>query len=135
MSGAAGTRRTVSGGCHCGDVRFDADLPDPLTAHQCNCSICAAAGFIGIIVPASRFRLLTDHDALLEYRFNSGVARHWFCRRCGIKSFYRPRSNPDGYNLNLNCLRLAPGHTVDVLPFDGQHWEQHAATLRNLSRE
>ncbi len=126
---------TVKGGCHCGNVCFEVQLPDPLKAHQCNCSICAASGFIGIIVPASRFSLLSDPAALSEYRFNTGVARHWFCATCGVKSYYRPRSNPDGYNLNLNCLSLASSHQVDVVAFDGQNWEAHADTLRGLSRD
>lgn len=126
--------RTVTGGCHCGAVSYRVSLGNPLQAHRCNCSICAATGFVGVIVPADRFELLTDAEALSEYRFNTGTARHWFCTACGVKSFYRPRSNPDGYNLNLNCLQLASDHEVHVEDFDGQNWEANAATLRHLSR-
>ncbi|MEO0615378.1 MAG: GFA family protein [Pseudomonadota bacterium] len=126
--------RAVTGGCHCGAVRFRARLHDPTIAHRCNCSMCAASGFVGVIVPAAAFELLTDRDALTEYRFNTGTARHWFCTTCGVESFYRPRSNPDGYNLNLNCLVLDPGHSVEIKDFDGQNWEAHAAALEHLSK-
>ena len=88
------------GGCHCGAVRFEVDAPARLLVHDCNCSICAMSGFQHLIVPGSRFRLLAGADALTEYTFNTGVARHLFCRRCGVKSFYEPRSNPDGYSVN-----------------------------------
>lgn len=126
--------RQVAGRCHCGAVRFSVRLPDPVIAHRCNCSICKASGFVGIIVPADAFELLDGRDALSEYRFNTGQARHWFCRHCGVKSYYRPRSNPDGYQVNLNCLTLDPAHRVSVEDFDGQHWEANAASLRHLSR-
>ena len=130
----SGQRRTVPGQCHCGAVRFSVQLPDPVTAHRCNCSICTASGFIGIIVPAEAFELHAGRDALSEYRFNTGAARHWFCRHCGVKSYYLPRSNPDGFNINLNCLALAASHRVIVEDFDGQHWEANAASLRHLSK-
>ncbi len=126
-------RDPVEGGCHCGAVRFRVRLPNPVTAHRCNCSICTTSGFVGIIVPAADFELLQGEAALSEYRFNTGIARHWFCSRCGVKSFYRPRSNPDGYQVNVHCLALAAGHDVRIENFDGIHWEAHAATLRHLS--
>lgn len=131
---SAGSHRTVTGGCHCGAVRFRAVVADPAIAHRCNCSMCRVTGFVGIIVPADDFELLTSREHLGEYRFNTGTARHWFCTSCGVKSFYRPRSNPDGYNLNLNCLSLDDDHEVHVEDFDGQNWEAHAASLRGLSR-
>ena len=126
---------TVRGGCHCGEVAFEVRLADRVTAHRCNCSICRASGFVGIIVPASAFTLLRGRQRLSEYTFNTGVARHWFCSQCGVKSFYRPRSNPDGYNINLNCLELGADVEVHVEAFDGQHWEAHAASLKHLSTE
>ena len=79
---------TLSGGCHCGAVRFEVDAPAPLHVLDCNCSMCAMTGFLHLIVPRERFRLLRGEDALAEYRFNTGTARHLFCSRCGIKSFY-----------------------------------------------
>lgn len=127
-------RFTVEGGCHCGAVRFRVRLPADVTAHACNCSICAINGYIGIIVPADDFELYDGQQALTEYRFNTGVARHWFCATCGVKSFYRPRSNPDGISVNLNCLRLAEDRMIPVYDFDGRDWEANAHTLSHLSR-
>ena len=124
-----------SGGCHCGAVRFEAALPDVVEAQSCNCSICERTGFIHIIVPESRFRLTQGSEALSTYTFNTGVARHLFCSVCGIKSFYRPRSNPDGWSVNARCLDDAEDLDIRIEPFDGKNWEDHAADLAHLSQE
>lgn len=121
------------GGCHCGAVRFEVDAPARLLVHDCNCSICAMSGFQHLIVPGSRFRLLAGADALTEYTFNTGVARHLFCRRCGVKSFYVPRSNPDGFSVNARCLDAGTITALTVEPFDGRNWETSAGVLRHLS--
>ena len=124
-----------AGGCHCGAVRFEAALARPVEAQSCNCSICARTGFIHVIVPASRFRILAGENDLTEYAFNSGVARHLFCGACGVKAFYRPRSNPDGWSVNARCLDATDGLDIHVEPFDGLNWEANAASLGRLSRE
>jgi hypothetical protein len=123
------------GGCHCGAVAFEVDAPDHVTVQDCSCSICSMTGYLHLIVPASRFRLLRGEDMLETYSFNTGTARHLFCRRCGIKSFYVPRSNPDGFSVNLRCLDLSSFRQVDVEPFDGRNWERSGAALAELSRE
>ena len=124
-----------AGGCHCGAVRFEAALPDHVEAQSCNCSICAKTGFVHVIVPESRLRLLQGSEALETYTFNTGVARHHFCRVCGIKSFYRPRSNPDGWSVNARCLDDAEALDIQIEPFDGRNWEAHASSLAHLSRD
>ena len=124
-----------AGGCHCGAVRFEASLPEVIEAQSCNCSICERTGFIHIIVPKSRFRLLEGQAALTSYRFNTAAADHLFCLVCGIKSFYRPRSNPDGWSVNARCLDDAEGLDIRIEPFDGKNWEAHAAELAHLSQE
>jgi hypothetical protein len=121
------------GSCHCGAVRFTVDAPEQLEVERCNCSICSKSGYLHLIVPAARFRLLAGEDALTTYTFNSGVAQHSFCRVCGIKPFYTPRSNPDGIDVNVNCLDTRP-QALRVVEFDGQNWEQHAHTLAHKSR-
>lgn len=123
------------GGCHCGRVRFSLRAPARLRVQRCNCSICRMTGFEHLIVPASRFTLLSDPAALSVYTFNTGVARHLFCRHCGIKSFYVPRSNPDGYSVNLRCIEPGTMTAVEYEDFDGQNWEQHGAALATLSQE
>ncbi len=122
------------GGCHCGKVRFEVEAPDVIEAERCNCSICAKSGFLHLIVPRSRFRLVTGENSITTYRFNTGVAEHMFCRICGIKSFYVPRSNPDGIDVNVNCLEPQPA-SVRVVEFDGKRWEAHAHELAHKSRD
>ena len=124
-----------AGGCHCGAVRFEAALPDAVEAQACNCSMCDKVGFVHLIVPESRFRLLSGQGEMTSYRFNTGVAEHLFCKTCGVKSFYRPRSNPDGWSVNARCLDEADALDIHVEAFDGRNWEAHAGALAHLSQE
>lgn len=112
-----------TGGCHCGRVRFEVDAPARLEVADCNCSMCAKAGYLHLIVPAERFRLIQGRDALTTYTFNTGIAQHLFCRYCGVKSFYVPRSHPDGISVNARCIDSDSIESMSVRPFDGQHWE------------
>ena len=117
-----------TGGCHCGAVRFQVEAPDIIEAEDCNCSICRMSGFLHLIVPAAAFRLLQGEEVLNIYTFNTGLAKHSFCRICGIKPFYIPRSNPDGVDVNVRCLDEPP-EDMRISPFDGRNWEAHAQTL------
>ena len=123
------------GGCHCGAVRFEVFLGRGAAVQDCNCSICAKTGFLHIIVPESGFRLTSGAEDLTAYTFNTATARHLFCRRCGVKSFYRPRSNPDGWSVNARCLDEPSGVTLTVTAFDGRNWEANGASLAHLSEE
>jgi hypothetical protein len=123
------------GGCHCGAVRFEVEAPAALEVQLCNCSICSMTAYLHLIVPASRFRLVRGEESLAVYTFNTGVARHLFCRTCGVKSFYVPRSNPDGFSVNVRCLDPGTVERVTVTAFDGRHWEAHAGELAHLSIE
>lgn len=96
---------------------------------DCNCSICRKSGLWHLIVPKDRFRLMTDASALSEYRFGTGTARHLFCRTCGIKSYYVPRSHPDGIDVNARCLDPATVKALRIRPYDGQNWEQARAGI------
>lgn len=129
------TMATHRGGCHCGAVQFEVNAPEDLEIQSCNCSICAKSAYLHLIVPASRFRLRRGSDVLVRYRFNTGAAEHLFCKVCGIKSFYVPRSNPDGYSVNLRCLDPSTIKNVRVTNFDGQNWERHGSELAHLSRD
>jgi len=126
---------THRGGCHCGAVAFEVDAPARVTVSECNCSMCRMTGFLHLIVPRTRFRLLRGAEALSEYRFNTGAAQHLFCSHCGVKSFYVPRSNPDGYSVNLRCLDQSTLAAVTIEPFDDSAREASEAKLRHLSRE
>ena len=116
---------THSGGCHCGRVRFEVLAPTRVEVSDCNCSICSKAGFLHLIVPAERFKLLSGDDLLTTYSFNTGTAKHLFCPVCGIKSFYVPRSHPDGFSVNVRCLDEGTFRIAGVRKIDGKNWEKH----------
>lgn len=126
---------THRGGCHCGAVRFEVRAPARITVQHCNCSMCSKTGYMHLIVPAADFTLLSGAAQLNAYTFNTGTAKHLFCTVCGIKSFYVPRSNPDGFSINLRCLDEGTVEQVTVEDFDGRDWEAHGADLAHLSKD
>jgi hypothetical protein len=115
---------THAGGCHCGRVRFELVAPAKLQVAECNCSICSKAGYLHLFVPADRFKLISGSEALTGYSFNTGTAKHLFCSVCGIKSFYVPRSHPDGFSVNARCLDPGTVEEVCVSPVNGRDWEK-----------
>jgi len=117
------------GGCHCRRVRVRVST-EATAVLDCNCSICRMKGFLHLIVPAERFTLLAGEDALATYTFNTGIAKHHFCKTCGIAPFYRPRSHPDDYDVNARCLDGDAMKDFVVEPFDGVHWEESVGTIR-----
>ena len=123
--------RTHTGGCHCGRVRFEVIAPAKLEVTDCNCSICSKYGYLHLIVPADRFKLLSGRESLSTYSFNTHVAKHFFCSTCGVKSFYIPRSHPDGISVNARCLDSDTIESMCVTPFDGQDWEKGRAEYRD----
>ena len=124
---------THKGGCHCGRIRYEADAPADIEASECNCSICSMTGFLHLIVPKKDFRLLAGADDLTTYTFNTGVAQHYFCSHCGVKSFYVPRSHPEGISVNVRCIDPGTIGSVNIAPFDGRNWEQIISQLSPLS--
>ena len=121
---------THRGGCHCGRVRFEVQAPARAQVSECNCSICSKAGYLHLIVRAEHFKLLSGGDALTTYTFNTGTAKHLFCSVCGVKSFYVPRSHPDGYSINARCLDPGTLAEKSVDSVDGREWERHYARGR-----
>jgi len=108
-------------------------MPEPpVPALDCNCSVCRMTGFIHVIVPHGQFELLTGRDALSSYRFGTGAAEHLFCRHCGVKSFYQPRSHLEAWSVNANCLNEPLELTVEK--FDGQHWERAKDKLERRAK-
>ncbi len=114
---------THTGGCHCGRVRFEVMAPAKLSVGECNCSICSKSGYLHLLVPADRFRLLSGSDVLTNYSFNTGTAKHLFCSVCGVKSFYVPRSHPDGFSVNARCLDPGTVEEMVVSQINGREWE------------
>ena len=99
---------------------------------DCNCSICSATGYLHLFIPHDRFTLLSGGESLTSYRFGSGKAEHLFCKICGVKSFYQPRSHPDCWSVHLACLDDASGIDPTITKFDGRNWED-AATKTGLT--
>jgi hypothetical protein len=117
------------GGCHCGAVRFRVEV-ERHVALDCNCSICRMKGNIHLIVPRDRFTLLKGESELTTYQFHTGVAKHTFCRICGIHPFYVPRSHPHGIDVNVRCLDDPDAlGRFEVETFDGRRWEESAAKI------
>ena len=121
--------QVYQGGCHCGEVRFQV-IVDRWEVQDCNCSICRQKGFLHLIVPPEKFTLLKGQDVLTTYTFNKHIAKHYFCRICGIHSFYRPRSHPNYVDVNIRCLDGDVISQFQVKPFDGANWEQNIHKIR-----
>jgi hypothetical protein len=113
---------TYRGGCHCGRTRFEVD-GDLKRVSECNCSICARAGFLHWRIEPEQLRMLTPWEDLSVYRWGTRRARHHFCPVCGVAPLRNPRSNPDKVSVNARCLEDVDLAQVQVEHFDGQHWE------------
>ncbi|QIA64932.1 GFA family protein [Vibrio astriarenae] len=122
------------GSCHCGEIQFSVEAPEIIEADLCNCSVCRKSGYLHLIVPKSKFQLLKGREKLEVYTFNTHVAKHYFCRVCGMKPFYVPRSNPDGMDINVNCIDTAITKLL-ISDFDGKNWEPNAHKLAHKSKE
>jgi hypothetical protein len=85
--------------------------------------MCSKAGYLHLIVTADRFKLLSGSEYLTTYTFNTNTARHLFCSVCGIKSFYVPRSHPDGISVNARCIDSQTIAELTVIPLNGRDWE------------
>ena len=125
------------GACHCGKVRFRVRLSDGLaTARRCTCSYCRMRGAIAVSAARGDLTITAGADALTEYRFNTGTARHWFCGTCGIYTHHRRRSNPAQLGVNVACLGISPFDLSEVPVLDGVAHPadgggpRHAGTLR-----
>lgn len=123
----------LAGGCHCGRVRFAVEVEGDGAAIEvldCNCSVCTKKGYLHLIVTKDRFELLEGEGELSTYTFNTGVAKHTFCRTCGCAPFYTPRSHPEGVDVNARCLDAPWVQRLRVVPFDGRNWEENVAAIR-----
>lgn len=127
-----------TGGCHCGAVRFEVWASADLHIFDCNCSICKKKQNRHFIVPASRFKLLKGAESITTYTFNTHKAQHTFCKRCGVQSFYTPRSNPGGFGIAPHCLDEGTVRSVVTEEFNGSDWERaikEHKTIKNMSKE
>ena len=115
------TETTHTGACHCGAVRFKVTLSEGLaSARRCTCSFCAMRGAVAVTAPVGGLVLLQGEDALTLYQFNTGTAKHYFCRQCGIYTHHQRRSSPDELGVNAACLEgVSPFDFTKVEVLDG----------------
>ena len=129
MSAIANETRTYRGGCHCGWISYE--VTGALTvAEECNCSVCAKKAYLHWIVAREAFRMLTPPDRLATYTFNTGAAKHHFCPKCGVASFYIPRSDPDKIDVNVRCLEGVNLASLKIEHFDGRNWEANISSYK-----
>jgi len=119
------------GGCHCGRVRFRAEVDLDLLS-QCSCTMCVKKGIMHLPIFPKDFTLLRGKDVLKVYTFETGTAQHTFCPHCGIHPFYVPRSQPDKITVNARCLDDIDGPALKPTRFfDGKHW--HDAQKKRIA--
>ena len=130
---SAAAPEVLEGGCHCGAVRYRVTVRSR-EAVECNCSVCAKKGYLHLIVPEEDFELLRGAEAITTYTLGTHTAKHHFCSRCGVHSFYRPRSHPERVDVNLRCLDGVEPSDFRLYSFDGQNWEDSVEALRARQR-
>jgi len=116
--------------CHCGAVAFEFTAPATVDVTECNCSVCAMTGYRHVFVLHENLTFTAGRDHLSLYTFGSHQAQHYFCPTCGVKPLYQPRSHPEAWSVNLNCVKGDTLKVAKVIKFDGQNWEKNIAGLR-----
>ena len=114
-------RMEHNGACHCGTVRFRVRLTDEFnTVRRCTCSFCRMRGAVAVTAKLGDIQFVSGEDNLTLYQFNTGTAKHYFCRTCGIYTHHQRRSNPAEYGYNLACLEgVNPFELGEVPVLDG----------------
>ena len=120
--------------CHCGAIEISVEAPVELDAYECNCSLCQRTGFLHLIVPKDALTLVRGQEAITTYTFKTKVAQHYFCKICGCRPYYVPRSNPDGFSVNVRCLDQATIGKLTIHPYDGKNWGANTPDLSHLSK-
>jgi hypothetical protein len=96
---------TKTGTCHCGAVAFEVTLENGLeNLRRCNCSLCRRKGAVMASVPVGKLRVVKGGEMLSLYQWNTKVAKHYFCKVCGIYTHHQRRSNPNEFGVNVGCF-------------------------------
>ena len=119
------------GGCHCKKVQYSFFCPGEVSILVCNCSICCLIDYQHLFIEQAKFHLVNGQKSLNSYQFGTNTAEHLFCRRCGIKSFYRPRSHPDSISINFRCVSVPP-KIKQIIDFDGRNHEEAMKNSQHL---
>ena len=125
------TVKTIhKGHCHCGAVQFEFTAASPIDVTQCDCSICSMTGYEHVFIPQSDLKFTKGEDNLSLYTFGTGAAKHFFCKSCGIKPLYIPRSHPECYSVNLRCVANGTLTVANRIAFSGSNWEENIDGLK-----
>ena len=131
--------KTYQGSCHCGTVRFEAELDLTQSTYRCNCSICRRTRFWAAVARPDGFRLLAGEAEMTPYLFNTRKNQHYFCRHCGVRAFGVGTETPIGkmYGINLGCIENVTDEELSVVPItyvDGRHdkWQDSPAFFAHL---
>lgn len=119
----------ITGGCHCSKIRFSAIVPKQVKTLLCNCSMCSLTNYQHLIVPHEDFVLESGNENLSSYQFGTKKAEHLFCKTCGVKSFYQPRSHPKAFSVHVAAIDDIGELEISQEHFDGQNWEQAKSQL------
>ena len=111
------------GGCHCGEIKFSFHSEESVQIWKCNCSICEMLDYDHLFIKHDLLKIISGRELIQEYVFKTETAKHLFCKLCGIKSFYQPRSHPDVFSVNLKCVDNPP-KVREVVQFDGLNFEE-----------
>jgi hypothetical protein len=114
--------KEYTGGCHCGAIRFSFHSKESAQIWKCNCSICDMIDYDHLFIKHDLFKLTSGKELIEKYVFETKSAKHYFCKLCGIKSFYQPRSHPDAYSIHLKCVDDPP-EINEIIYFDGKNFE------------
>ena len=121
--------KRYKGNCHCKEVRFIFYARSAVELIKCNCSICSHTNYIHLIVPHKDFKLIKGKNNLKTYQFNKNLAKHFFCKICGIKSFYQPRSHKNAYSINFNSIHIPKPKIKNIIEFDGINFEKNIKSI------
>lgn len=132
-------KKTYHGSCHCGAVKFEANLDLTQNTYRCNCSICRRTRFWPAVAMPEDFRLLAGEAELTQYLFNTKKNQHYFCKHCGVRAFGIGTETPVGkmYGVNLMCLDDATDEELSAAPIvyiDGRsdNWQNPPAFFSHL---
>ena len=117
------------GGCHCKAISFRFYSHNEVDIIKCNCSICLHTNYLHLIIPHKNFKLLKGSELLTTYQFNTNLAKHLFCKLCGIKSFYQPRSHKNSFSINFNSI-LNPPKINKIVDFNGKNFEKNLKKIQ-----
>ncbi|KAM3131458.1 hypothetical protein pb186bvf_016388 [Paramecium bursaria] len=106
------------GGCHCKKVLFEFTSSSHMEIIKCNCSICWMKQNHHVLIPKTNFTLLKGEEELQLYTFNTQIAKHYFCKTCGVEPYYFPRSNTEMVAVTIYCVQLLPTTTVTFVVKD-----------------